>query len=251
MLRILTFSLVLLLAACDSAQVIMSRAYTEKGLLNVNNVRLGYVWIWDRSSDQIQRVDIISPQPSNKFSDQTGFDTSVSFETGAKFNGNVTLTAAEVSALEAEVSRRSVLKTENLRTEAFRSPVQGLIDALNGDPDKFIASLQLMDVISSNGEKLYVVADEVGFSEFTELSIDGKTALGTEFEASSVKANLKFEVIDAGKLEFRGRDGGLAPTFFRFSIIRPILGSDNNPKFRTETTAALSDFLELVKQGKF
>ncbi|MEL6652959.1 MAG: hypothetical protein AAFQ87_19325 [Bacteroidota bacterium] len=229
----------------------MSRAYTEKGLLNVNNVRLGYVWIWDRSTDQIQRVDIISPLESNKFSDRTGFDTSVSFETGAKFNGNVSLTDAEVSALEAEASRRAVLKSENLRTEAFRSPVQGLIDALNGNPTKFIASLQLMDVINSNGEKLYVVADEVGYSEATELSVDGKTAVGTDFEAGNVKANLKFEIIDAGKLEFRGRDGSLAPTFFRFSIIRPTLGSDNNPKFKTETSVALSEFLAVVKAGKF
>lgn len=229
----------------------MSRAYTEKGLLNVNNVRLGYVWIWDRTSDQIQRVDIITPQPNNSFADQTGFDTSISFETGAKFNGNVSLTDTEIRALEAEVSRRSALKSENLRTEAFRSPVQGLIDAFNGNPEKFVASLQLIEVINSNGEKLYVIADEVGFSEVTELSVDGTSAVGTEFDAGSVKANLKFQVIDAGRLEFRGRDGGLAPTFFRFSIIRPTFGSDNNPKFRTETTAALPEFLELVKSGKF
>ncbi|WP_171665855.1 hypothetical protein [Ruegeria sp. HKCCD6228] len=229
----------------------MSRAQTEKGLLNVNNVRLGYVWIWDRSSDQIQRVDIISPQPSNRFSDPTGYDASVSFETGAKFNGNVSLTDTEISALEAEVSRRSTLKSKNLRTDAFRSPVQGFIDALNGNPERFVASLQLMDVINSNGKKLYVIADEVGFSEFTNLSVDGRAAVGTEFEASSVKANLKFEVIDAGKLEFRGRDGSLAPTFFRFSIIKPSLGEGDIPKFRTETSVALTEFLDLVKQGEF
>lgn len=241
----------LVLVSCDTAQVIMSRAYTEKGLLNVNNVRLGYVWIWDRSTDQIQRVDIISPQPENEFSDTTGFDTSVSFESGAKFSGNIKLTNAEISALETEVSRRSVLSSENLQTRAFRSPVRGLINSLNANPERFISSLQLLDVIATNGQKLYVIADEVGFSESTELSVDGKNAFGTEFEAGNIKANLKFEVVDAGKLEIKGRNGGLAPTFFRFSIIRPTFGTDNNPKFRTETAAALTEFLELVKAGKF
>lgn len=229
----------------------MSRAYTEKGLLNINNNRLGYVWIWDRSSEQIQRVDIISPLPENSFSDTSGFDSSVSFETGAKFNGNVSLTNAEITALEAEVSRRSVLRSENLRTTAIRSPVQALIDSLNQNPERFISSLQLFDVIEANGEKLYVIAHEVGFSELTELSVDGKSALGTDFEAGDVKANLKFEVIDAGKMEFKGRDGNLAPTFFRFAIIRPTMGDDNLPKFRTVTDAAIGDFLELVKAGNF
>lgn len=250
---VLLLSSLTLFQACTTADLTMSNSLTEKGLINNSNVRLGYVWLWDRDTNTIQRVDSIDPTQAsrNLAQDSSGFDTTVSYETGATFSGNIDLTAVEISALEVQVSRRSRLVVTNLQNTSIRSAITAMTTALNTDFEQFSASIGLQDAISSKGHQLYVIATEVAFSGSLTFEVDNVTAANTEFSASDIRANLGFRVTDAGQLTFGERGGTLAPTFVRFSILQASIGSDGNVKFKTVTSDIRPEFLELVRVGAF
>ena len=240
-----------LLTGCNTANLVMANVETRQGLLNLNNVRLGYLFIWDRKNAQIRRIDILDRPHSELYADSRGFDLDISVEGGAEFVGNIDLTEAEIDVVETEASRRSSFETRNLQTVAIRNPVGSIVSALNSDPTHYIDSLEIRDVVNSGGELLYVLVSEIGLTESTELLTDRKISAGATFDVQGIGGGLKFKLVDAGKLRFGGRNGQLAPTFVRYSILQPSWSATNTVKFATVTSVDLAELQRLINEGNF
>lgn len=209
------------LAACSQvADVALTSAETQQGLLNVANNRIGYVFLWDRDGGTLTRVGLIEPTKANAFTDPSGTDLTVSVERGAQVVGGAKLTPEQEVALEAEVASRASIVSKDLRTTAFRYPIDALAAQMRADPS-MVDRMNVRDVIAADGRQLYVLAYEVAASRSTELQVGREAAAGATFSSSVLPAQGKFRIVDASRFKVEAQGDALTPTFLRYIVLKP------------------------------
>ncbi|MEM9128206.1 MAG: hypothetical protein AAGA97_00540 [Pseudomonadota bacterium] len=233
----------------EIAQFSIESAQTPRGVSNVNNIRLGYLYIWNREQNLLSRIEVIKASEDEIFSPDDGFDISVSLERGARFDGGLSLSQVEVAALEAEVSSRASFESKNLLPKVIKSPITALANAMNQQPDRYISSMDFRNIVETDGQSLYVIASEISYSDSTQFKLDDKDAVGGSFQFNAVKPGLKFVVSNAGAININGVNGQPAPTFVRFTIVEPYWGANNNAHFKTRSDIDLNEAWGTVKLG--
>ncbi len=239
------------LAGCNTAQLIMSDAETTQGSLNVSNVQLGDVFVWDTDNKKISRIALLDRPQAELKAVNIGYDVTSSVSSGVEFVGNIRLPQTSIDAIEIEAARRSSFQTRNLQRVAIIRPITSLVREIRENPAELNEALEISRVIESQGKLLYVIVSEVGLSESTKLTTDDRSAVGAEFDIKGLSGGLKFKIIDAGELKFAGRDGALAPTFVRYTIIQPQRDKENSLVFSTVTSADTVNLRSLIRKGNY
>jgi hypothetical protein len=243
--------LCVVLAGCNTAQLIMSDAETTQGSLNLSNVQLGDVFVWDIDNKQISRVALLDRPKAELKEANIGYNVKSSVNGGVEFVGDIRLPQTSIDAIEIEAARRSSFQTRNLQRVAIIRPITSLVREIRENPAELNEALEISRVIESQGKLLYVIVSEVGLSESTELTTDNRSAVGAKFDVKGLSGGLKFKIIDAGELEFTGRNGGLAPTFVRYTIIQPQRDKENGLVFSTVTSADTANLRSLIRKGNY
>ncbi len=251
MLRMVPVLLLMLAACSETADVAMTAAETQRGLLNVTDNRIGYVFLWDRAGGTLTRVGLIEPTPQNAFTDASGTDLTVSVERGAQVVGGIKLSPAQKVALEAEVARRASIVSTDLHTTAFRFPIDALAARMRADP-ALVDQMNVRDVIASDGRQLYVLAYEVAASRSTELVVGQEAAAGVSFPSKVLPGQARFRIVDASRFRVQGHGDALTPSFLRYIVLKPAwqTGSAGTSVRFTPVTSGTEDLWPLIQKGR-
>lgn len=243
---------VIAVAGCAStANFKLGSTLTERGFVASRDVSLGRVFLWPEGSDRLRPVDIVPP---NKFSytNTNPKNTTISFKREASFAGGVDLTPAQKATLGLEVAKRSSLNTTNVVSSGFTSPRNALIEAIRGDSDRWLTSLEI-DEGYPDPETAPLVVFAYDFSQGDKLSllVDGGANAGVEVPSSTVTKNgaaVKFKIVDASTLEIEKSGSGRVSLFVRMAVFRMSEGP-NGPRFTTVTDDVLESLATALASG--
>lgn len=223
---IVSLGLVMLLAACpgptpppptvETASFEIGNAKTPRGLLNVNNARLGYLYIWNRKENILNRIDSVDYKEW-EISDKEGFDVKTSIDSGVKFTGGLSISDAEIVKLESEIKSKSIVESKNLRNVTISSPVRAMRNITNSLSGDDVDDLQVREVINSDGNLLYVLVSQVVETDSTEIKFDGGTSAGGKILIKEIRPQLDAEITTVGSFITTGT----SPTFLRYSVLKP------------------------------
>lgn len=226
--------LALLLVSCQ-ADVRLAGTLTDRGVINRSNIELGNVYLWNRAQKTITRVNKIDASTQQLTPPTAPVNSNVGVSTGASFVGGATLTSEEQVALEAEVASRSSIVSKELSTSGFRSPIGALIDAINADPNGWLQSLNVTrENVELPNDTFLVFVHDISVGKSLSVTVDRQRAVGASFKSNTIKTpsgNLKFRIIDAGKLELDSPSGN-TNLYARLSAYKTTSGGNNGLSLR-------------------
>lgn len=164
-------SVALLLSAC-SANMQALGGKTQRGFVDRSSYKLGEVLLWDQGSKRLQPLSLLRELIVDK--DEQGTTDDVSFSSEIKFGGNINLTAAQIDALEIEVTSRTTAKITDFVTQQFFEVTTVFEENWDADGDKWTRLTELQP----DGTPVYVViVDDQTLATKLEIEVSKKLRL--------------------------------------------------------------------------
>ncbi|MEJ8562482.1 hypothetical protein QTO30_15475 [Yoonia sp. GPGPB17] len=152
---LLIAGIAMLLSACTANMQALG-GKTQRGFIDRSSYKFGEVLLWDSQAKRLQPLAVL--RELNVDTDDQGTTDRVNFSTEVKFGGNIDLTAAQIDALQGEVTSRTTATITNFVTQQFFQVRNVFEDNWDAEPDKWRRLTEIsVNGWPADGSPIYVV----------------------------------------------------------------------------------------------